>query len=172
MSVLARNLRLGALVAALAGALALASAGTAAAARLVTSDTISFKGVYGVGLNHNLYESEKCSLKSDGETTVFPCEVEGGAFGIGGAEVQGDFGSRSSDGEVKNHFFRLLRSATSKPPNEIYTGTASCEEEEETEPGSGTFVTYPCQAKIKLTFNTGKHTVTGGFVIREESTQP
>jgi hypothetical protein len=175
MSVGVRNLRLGGLVAVLAGALALASAGTAAAATLVTSDTISFKGVYTA--SNNQFNSQKCSLKSDGEITegkptVFPCVVSGEANGIGGPEVTGFTKWTSADGEGLNCGYSALRSATSKPPNEIYIGTYGCIEVEESEPGTGQRVTYPCIVRIKLTFNTVKHTVAGTYKVLEESTQP
>jgi hypothetical protein len=170
MSIQVRNLRLGVLVAALAGALALASAGTAAAAKLVTSDTISFKGAY-AGSN-NQFTSQKCSLKSDGETTVFPCVVSGEATGIGGPEITGFTNWTSPDGEGLNCGYSALRQETSKPPSEIYKGVYGCIEVEETEPGSGIKVASSVFVDLKLTFNTVKHTVAGAYKVLEESTQP
>jgi hypothetical protein len=162
MSVGVRNLRLGVLVAALAGALSVASTGPAVAAKYVTADTISFKGAY-TGSN-NQFTSQKCSLKLPKQTTVFPCVVSGEANGIGDPEVTGYTKWTSSHGEGLNCGFNALRSETSKPPNETYKGIYGCVEVEET-------VTYSIIVTLKLTFNTVKHTVAGAYVVRKESTQ-
>jgi hypothetical protein len=150
---------LGVLVGAIAGALSLASAGPAAAAKYVTADTISFKGTY-TGSN-NQFTSQKCSLKLPKVTTVFPCVVSGEATGIGGPEVTGFTKWTSSHGEGLNCGFGALRSETSKPPNETYKGVYGCVAVEEG-------VAHSIIVTLKLTFNTAKHTVAGAYVVRKE----
>jgi hypothetical protein len=98
--------------------------------------------------------------------------LHGVAGGIGGPEIGVNFNEWSSiDGEGVVPGYKALRSATSKPPNEIYTASTACEEREESESGTGP-VSYPCLVKVKLTFNTVKNTVSGGYSVKEEATQP
>ena len=167
------KVKVGALVAVLAGALCVAGVGPAtASAKLVKSDSVSFKGTVN---STGEWLTTKCKLTSDGEfvpgTTklqVFPCELQGQALGIGGSVIEVGSLWKSSDG-IAGFPFQAVPRTKSEPPKETYAGTVNCEEEEEEE---GKVVRYPCQAKVKLVFNTLKHTVTGKYVIYEESTQP
>ena len=167
-----RKLKLGFLVAALAGVITAASAGPAVAA-LVRSDTVAFKGTF----TSEEYSTTMCKLKSDGEFNsagkleTFPCVLVGGAPGIGGPTIEVASRWGSADGEG---FFNPLTATRvkSEPPKETYAGKGPCEEAEETEPGSGAFVQYPCTVKVKLKFNTATETVIGKYVVFEESTQP
>jgi len=143
-------------------------------ATLVKSDTVAFKGTFTAG---GEYQSSVCKLKSDGELNsagkleTFPCVLVGGAPGIGGPTIEVAYRWSSADGEG---FFSPLTATRvkSEPPVETYAGKGPCEEAEETEPGSGAFVQYPCTVKVKLKFNTATSTVTGKYVVFEESTQP
>jgi hypothetical protein len=174
MSTAGRKLKLGFAVAALAGAITATSAGPAVAA-LVRSDVVAFKGTFN---SAGEYSSTGCKLKSDGEFNsagkleTFPCVVRGRALGIGGTTIEVESQWASPDGE--GAFLPLAATRVkSEPPKETYAGTGPCEEIEETEPpGSGNFVTYTCRVKVKLKFNTATGTVTGTYVVFEESTQP
>jgi hypothetical protein len=166
----AGKLSLGVLVAALTGAVMLAGA-SSAMAKMVKSDSISFSGPYNAA---GEWTSTKCKLTSDGEfvpgTTklrVFPCTVFGYAPSIGNEVTYANSSWSSEDGrgEVESYFLRTK----SEPPKETYTGGAECEEQEEEE---GKLVQYLCEPKVKLVFNTLKKTVTGKYVIYEQSTQP
>jgi hypothetical protein len=164
-----RKLRLGFLVAALAGVMTAASATPAVAAKVVTSDTVVFKGSVN---SAGEYSSSVCSLKSDTETTALGCGVIGRALGIGSPAVEVSSIWASADGEGFFPSFTAPR-VISKPPNETYEGTGPCEEREESDlPGTKGFVQYPCKVTIRLTFNTKKATVTGRYTVREESTLP
>ena len=164
-----RKLRLGLPVAALAGVVTAASAGPAVAAKLVTSDTVSFKGTVN---SAGQYSSSTCSLKSDTETTAVPCQTAGSALGIGSPAIEVSGFWVSSDGEGRFGAFPIPRVA-SKPPVETYQGTGPCEEREESDlPGTKGPVQYPCQVTVRLAINTVKHTVVGKYTVREESTLP
>jgi hypothetical protein len=169
MLIAVRKLRLGFLMAALAGVMTAASAGPAVAAKIVTSDTVTFKGTVN---SAGEYSASACSLKSDKETTAVPCQVRGRALGIGSPAIEVTSFWASSDGEGFFPPFTAPRTV-SKPPIETYQGTGPCEEHEESDlPGTKGPVTYPCQVTVKLTFNTKKGTVAGNYTVREESTQP
>jgi hypothetical protein len=160
---------LGFVVAALAGVMTAASAAPAVAAKVVTSDTVAFKGTVN---SAGEYSSSACSLKSDTEKTALPCRVTGRALGIGSPAIEVASLWASSDGEGFFPPFTAPRTA-SKPPIETYEGAGPCEEREESDlPGTKGPVQYPCKVAIKLTFNTQKGTVTGKYTVLEESTQP
>jgi len=164
-----RTLRSGLLVAGLGGAIAVASAGPAMAAKTVMSDAVSFKGPVNAA---GEYAASSCKVKSDGEKTVFPCSVAGRALGIGGPTIEVTSTWAGPDGEG---FFPPLAAplVASKPPVTTYTGTGPCVEREESDlPGTAGPVEYPCTVTVKLTFNSVKATVTGTYTVREESTQP
>jgi hypothetical protein len=164
-----RELRLVFLVAALAGVMTAASAAPAFAAKIVTSDTVVFKGTVN---SAGEYSSSVCSLKSDTEKSALPCKVAGRAVGIGSPAIEVVSGWASPDGEGFFPPFTAPR-VVSKPPNETYEGTGPCVEREESDlPGTKGPVEYPCKVTIRLTFNTQKATVTGKYTVREESTQP
>jgi hypothetical protein len=169
MLIAVRKLRVGFLVATLVGVMTAASVGPAVAAKMVTSDTVHFKGSVN---SAGEYSSSVCSLKSDTEKGALPCNVIGRALGIGSPAIEVTSIWASPDGEG---FFPPLTAprTVSKPPNETYAGTGPCEEHEESDlPGTKGPVTYPCMVTVKLTFNTQKATVTGNYTVREESTQP
>lgn len=165
------KMKLGLLVGVLAGAVMLGSA-SSAAAKLVKSDSVSFKGTYNA---NGEWEATKCKLTSDGEfvpgTTkleVFPCFLRGVAGPIGEPTISAQSEWGSADGEAA--FRGPIPRIKSEPPKETYSGTITlCEEREEEE---GKFAQYPCQARVKLVFNTLKNSVTGSYAIFEESTQP
>jgi hypothetical protein len=170
-----RRLKLGVLVAALAGVALAASAGPAVAAKLVKSDAIAFKGTLSAA--NGEFQSSACKLKSDGEFNsagtpeTFPCSVIGRAVGIGSPSIEVTSAWVSADGEGLFPPLTATR-VKSEPPKETYAGTGPCREREETEPPSGAFVEYPCTVKVKLLFNTATLTVKGNYVVLEESTQP
>lgn len=157
-------LRFGVLVVLLVGAATLADA-AAAIAKPVVSDVVVFKG----GVNSaGGFSASKCTVKSDGEATVFPCQLNGQAFGIGGPTIEVNSTWVSGDGEDFFLPFAVPRTV-SKPPLETYEGTGPCVERENE---AGATFEYPCKVTVKLVFNLAKHTVTGRYVVREESTEP
>jgi hypothetical protein len=166
-----RRLKLGFLVAVLAGVMIVASAGPAVAMmkKLVLSDKVSFKGSYNA--NGEL-SSTTCSLTSDGEEGAFPCTVTATVVGIGGPAIEVTSFWASADGE--GFFPRMGAPRTaSKPPIETYKSKGPCEEREESDiPGTTGEVQYPCMVTFTLKFNTEKHTVVGKYVVREEEKQP
>jgi hypothetical protein len=163
-----RKLRLGFLVAALAGAMTAASA-VPAVASLVASDTVAFKGAVN---SAGEYSPSVCKLKSDAEKRALRCRLIGRAAGIGSPAIEVFSLWASSDGETFFPPFRAPR-VSSKPPIETYAGTGQCEEHEESDlPGTKGLVQYPCVVTIRLTFNTAKATVKGQYSVSEESTLP
>jgi len=163
-----RKLRLGFQVAALAGVMAAVSAAPAAAS-VVTSDTVAFKGTVN---SAGEYSASVCKLRSDGEKRPLRCALFGRAAGIGSPSIEVFSIWASPDGETFFPPFGAPRVA-SKPPIEIYEGTGQCEEHEESDlPGTKGPVQYPCKVSIKLAFNTAKHTVKGQYTVSEESTLP
>jgi hypothetical protein len=163
-----RKLRLGLLVAALAGVMTAASAAPAVAAKIVTSDTVAFKGT----VAGEEYSASACSLKSDTEKTAVPCQVFGRVRGIGSPAIEVFSIWASADGESIFPTMAAPR-VVSTPPVETYQGSGPCQEAEESDlPGTKEIVRYPCQVTVRLAFNTLKHTVAGKYTVREESTLP
>jgi hypothetical protein len=164
-----RKLRLGFLVAVLAGVMTAGSAVPAVAANLVTSDTVAFKGTVN---SAGEYTARVCKLKSDAEKRALRCRLVGRAVGIGSPAIEVFSIWASSDGETFFPPFGAPR-VSSKPPNETYEGKGQCEEHEESDlPGTKGPVQYPCIVTIRLTFNTAKATVKGQYSVSEESTLP
>jgi len=114
------KVKVGALVAVLAGALCVAGVGPAtASAKLVKSDSVSFKGTVN---STGEWLTTKCKLTSDGEfvpgTTklqVFPCELQGQALGIGGSVIEVGSLWKSSDG-IAGFPFQAVPRTKSEPP--------------------------------------------------------
>lgn len=165
------RLKLGVLVAAAAGVVLTVGAGQAAAAKLVTSDAISWKGTYSPA--SGLITVTSCKLKSDGETPVFPCAVTAVLRSGPALETKWTSVPYSLDGEGFSTGPIPLALVKSVPPVETYEGTGQCYEVEENDlPGTTGPVRYPCVAKVRLIFNTAKGTVSGSYRILEEATQP
>ena len=170
-----RRLKLGFLVAAIAGVALATGAGPAVGAKLVKSDAVAFKGTFNSTGN---LQSSACKLTSDGEFNsagtleTFTCAVTGTVGGIGTPAIEVTSSWASADGE--GFFPRLVVPRTaSKPPIETYKGTGPCEEREESDiPGTTGTVQYLCRVIVTLKFNTAKSTVAGSYVVREEETQP
>jgi hypothetical protein len=166
------TVKLGVLVAVLAWAATLASAGSAMAAKMVVSDKVTFKGMvqstgaFQAGIPGTIFT---CKLTSDGEPEE-SCEASGIALGIGTSmiELETQWGN-TTDGIGLTTVKAIVPRVASKPPTETYAGTIPCEEVEEE---TGVRENYPCQVQVRLAFNTAKNTVTGKYVVREESTQP
>lgn len=171
MSSATPRLKLGVLVAAAAGTVLCVGAGPAMAAKLVTSDTVSWKGTYSPA--SGLIQVTSCKLKSDGETTVFPCAVTAVIASGPALETKWTSVPYSLDGEGFSTSPTPLVLVKSVPPVETYEGTGQCYEVEETDlPGTTGPVRYPCVLKARLVFNTAKGTVSGTYHVLEESTQP
>jgi len=171
MSSATPRLNLGALVAAVAGTVLCVGAGPAMAAKLVTSDTVSWKGTYSAA--SGAIKVTSCKLKSDGETPVFPCAVT--AILAAGPSLETKWTSvpYSLDGEGFSTGPVPLALVKVIPPVETYEGTGQCYEVEESDlPGTTGPVRYPCVLKARLAFNTAKGTVSGTYHVLEESTQP
>jgi hypothetical protein len=172
MSTAFGKVKLGVLVTVLLGAAMLATAGAAMGAKMAVSDKVSFKGLvestggFRAGIPGTTFT---CKLVSDGEAEEL-CEVRGVALGIGTSaiEFESQWGSTADGLGFTPGSFKVPRIA-SKPPVETYAGTVPCEEVEEE---TGVKEQYPCQAKVRLAFNTAKNTVTGKYVVVEESTRP
>jgi len=164
-----RRLRFGILMAGLAGTVMLAGAAPAMAAKLVTSDVVTWHGSYSPA--SGIISVSSCKVKSDTELTAFPCQLNARVSSLPPSPTIG-VGSEwlSSDGVGVFGFTVTL--VVSKPPVYTYAATGPCEEREETEPPSGVFISYPCVVSVKLTFNTVKSTVSGSYSVKEESTQP
>lgn len=164
-----RKLRLGILMAALAGAVMLASAGPAMAVKFVASDSVTWKG--SVSATGEIVVST-CRVKSDTELTAFPCQlrVQVGVGPTGAFEVASVWTSSDGLGAFSALGIALVKV---KPPLETYAAAGPCIEAEESDlPGTTGPVEYPCVVSVKLTFNTVKHTVSGAYSVKEESTQP
>ena len=163
-----RKLRFGILMVVLAGSVMLAGAASAMA-KPVTSDVVAWHGTYSAA--SGVIVVSACKLKSDGELTAFPCQLNARVSSLPPSPTIG-VGSEwlSSDGVGVFGFTVTL--VVSKPPVYTYAATGPCEEREETEPPSGVFISYPCVVSVKLTFNTVKSTVSGSYSVKEESTQP
>jgi hypothetical protein len=167
-----RKLKYGILMAALAGAMIGASAGPAMAAKMVTSDTVKWKGSFSAATGE--LRASACALKSDTETTAFPCQLTGAVrpLPIGGPVIEVESTWVSADG-IGVFGPLLANRVVSKPPIATYAGTGPCEEQEESDlPGTKGPISYPCEVSVKLTFNTAKSTVTGVYSVKEESTRP
>src|ERR1700694_4176809 len=152
-----RKLKLGFLLAALAGALVFAIAGPAAAkTKMVTSDAVSWKGT--VSSTGEVVVSA-CTVKSDTEP-AFPCQLRVVARRTSPTTIEVISISVSADGTVSfGPLFATL--VTSKPPIEIFAGTGPCEEHEESDlPGTKGPISYPCTVSVRLTSDTAKKTST------------
>jgi len=163
-----RRLRVGILMATLAGTVMLAGAAPAMA-KLVTSDAVAWNGTYSAA--SGIITVSSCKLKSDGESAVLPCQLNARLSSLPPSPAIG-LASEWLSTDGFGVFGSTVNLGLSKPPVYNYAGTSSCEESEETEPPSGVIISYPCVVSVKLKFNTAKNTVSGAYSVKEESTQP
>jgi hypothetical protein len=133
--------------------------------KLVTSDTVHWKGIWGPASGK--FESTVCTLKSDADVMPFPCGVTGTL--IPGVVLFAE--TASLDGLT---VFELA------PPVIVptkmgftVTGTTEvCTENDAPDPPGGESTPYHCVATVKLKVNTAKSTIGGTFTVKELSTLP
>ena len=160
------KLKRGALVAALACGLALAVAGPASAApKLVLSDTVHWKGVWGPA--SGAYRSTFCTLKSDEELPAFPCVVTGVL--LPGSLLTGEWSS--ADGTAS---FELAPAVVvpTKTGFTVTGTTGTCVEADAPDPSGVVTPPYKCVATAKVAVNTAKSTISGTYTVKELSSEP
>lgn len=142
--------------------------GPVGAVTLVLSDTAVFSGTITPGSVSGTFnfQSTKCALLSDQETTKFPCQLAGTITVPSTGNPTGTFTLSSADGQTQGTFSLTPITGTSS-----FTVRGKATENDAPDPG-GTSKPYPAVVKGKVTPNLAAMTMTGRIKIFESSTAP
>jgi hypothetical protein len=137
-------------------------------ATLVLSDTTVFSGTLTPGSTSGTFNfnSTKCALTSDGESTKFPCTLTGTITVPATGNPTGTFSLSSPDGQTQGTFTLTPVSGTSS-----YAVKGKAKETDAPDPG-GPPTSYAAAVRGRVTPNPAAMTVQGKIKVFESSTAP
>ena len=151
---------------------AIGASSTAASAATALSDKVKFTGTATPTAAQGTYEfhSTRCKLTSDGETTVYKCQLNGQVtIDPATGAISGNATVQSGDGTT-TFAFTLTQTSTAG----TYTLKGSGKENDTPDPGQPP-QSYPCKVGGKVTAvpqPDGTIALSGGFSVKEKTTAP